>query len=76
LMAGVGWTSIFALPLIRQPTLIIAGTDDPIVPLANAKIMSRLLPNATLHVHPGGHVEIVTSAADQARLIEAFRRRD
>ena len=57
-------------------TLIIAGTDDPIIALANAKIMSRLLPNATLHVHAGGHVEIVTSAADQARVIEAFRRRD
>jgi hypothetical protein len=38
--------------------------------------MSRLLPNVTLHVHAGGHVEIVTSAADQARVIEAFRRRD
>ena len=76
LMAGAGWTSIFALPLIRQPTLIIAGTDDPIVPLINAKIMSRLLPNATLHVHDGGHVELVTSATEQARVIEAFRRRD
>ena len=76
LMAGAGWTSLFALPLIRQPTLIVAGTDDPIVPLINAKIMSRLLPIATLHVHAGGHVEIVTSAADQARVIEAFRRRD
>jgi pimeloyl-ACP methyl ester carboxylesterase len=76
LIAGAGWTSIFALPLIRQPTLIIAGTDDPIVPLINAKIMSQLLPNATLHVHDGGHVELVTSATEQARVIEAFRRRD
>lgn len=74
LMAGVGWTSIFALPLIRQPTLIIAGTDDPIIPLANAKIMSRLLPNSTLHVHDGGHVELIASAAEQARVIEAFRK--
>lgn len=73
LMAGAGWTSIFALPLIRQPTLIIAGTDDPIIPLVNAKIMSRLLPNSTLHVHGGGHVELITSAAEQARVVEAFR---
>ncbi len=74
LLAGVGWTSLFALPLIRQPTLIVAGSDDPIIPLANAKIMNRLLPNATLHVHDGGHVELIASAADQARVIEAFRR--
>ncbi len=74
LMAGASWTSIFALPLIRQPTLIIAGSDDPVIPLVNAKIMSRLLPNATLHVHDGGHVELATSAAEQARVIEAFRR--
>lgn len=74
LMAGAGWTSIFALPLIRQPTLIIAGSDDPIIPLVNAKIMSRLLPNATLHVHDGGHVELVLNASEQARVIEAFRR--
>ncbi|MBV8347739.1 MAG: alpha/beta fold hydrolase [Mycolicibacterium sp.] len=74
LMAGAGWTSIFMLPLIRQPTLIIAGTDDPIFPLVNAKLMRRLLPNSTLHVHDGGHVELIANAAEQARLVEAFRR--
>jgi poly(3-hydroxyalkanoate) depolymerase len=74
LMAGAGWTSIFALPLIRQPTLIIAGSDDPIIPLANAKIMNRLLPNSTLHVHDGGHVELIASAAEQARVVETFMK--
>jgi hypothetical protein len=29
LMSGAGWTAIFAWPLVRQPTLIIAGRDDP-----------------------------------------------
>jgi poly(3-hydroxyalkanoate) depolymerase len=32
LFAGSVWTSVFALPLIRQDTLIVAGTDDPIIP--------------------------------------------
>ena len=73
LLAGLGWTSLFALPLIRQPTLIVAGSDDPIIPLANAKIMHRLLPNAALHVHDGGHVELIARAAEQARVIETFR---
>jgi poly(3-hydroxyalkanoate) depolymerase len=73
LLAGVGWTSLFALPLIRQPTLIVAGSDDPIIPLANAKLMHGLLPNAALHVHDGGHVELIARAAERARVIEAFR---
>ena len=59
LLAGVGWTSIFALPLIRQKTLIIAGDDDPIIPIANAHIMNLLLPRACLHRHAGGHVDLV-----------------
>jgi pimeloyl-ACP methyl ester carboxylesterase len=74
LMAGVGWTSIFSLPFIRQQTLIVAGRDDPIIPMANARILNRLLPNARLHVHNGGHVELITNAAEQARVIEEFRR--
>jgi len=36
LLAASVWSSLFALPLIRQPTLIVAGTDDPIIPVANA----------------------------------------
>ena len=46
LFAGSVWTSVFALPLIRQDTLIVAGTDDPIIPVANARIMTALLPHA------------------------------
>jgi fermentation-respiration switch protein FrsA (DUF1100 family) len=69
-----GWTSIPLLPFIRQPTLIVAGTDDPIIPLANAKLMSRLLPTATVHIHDGGHVDLVVNAAEHARVIEAFLR--
>ena len=74
LLAGAGWTSVFMLPLVRQPTLIVAGSDDPIIPLANAKIMNRLLPNSALHIHDGGHVELIANAAEQARVIEEFRR--
>jgi poly(3-hydroxyalkanoate) depolymerase len=76
LLAGSVWTSLFALPLIRQHTLIIAGTDDPIIPVANAHILYRLLPYARLHLHAGGHVDLITGAADLAPLIESFRRSD
>jgi poly(3-hydroxyalkanoate) depolymerase len=75
LFAGSVWTSVFALPLIRQDTLIVAGTDDPIIPVANARIMTALLPHATLHLHPGGHTDLITNADDLAPVIEAFRGR-
>jgi poly(3-hydroxyalkanoate) depolymerase len=73
LLAGAVWTSLFALPLIRQRTLIIAGRDDPVVPVANAKIMARLLPHATVHMHAGGHADVITNAAELAPVIESFR---
>jgi poly(3-hydroxyalkanoate) depolymerase len=75
LLAGMVWTSIFALPFIRQETLIVAGLDDPIVPVANARIMARLLPHATMHLHQGGHVDLIANAAELAPVIESFRNR-
>ena len=75
LLAGAVWTSLFALPLVRQQTLIIAGLDDPIIPVVNARIMGRLLPHATVHLHRGGHVDLITNAAELAPVIELFRSR-
>ncbi len=75
LLAGSVWASIFALPLIRQQTLVIAGLDDPVVPLANARIMHRLLPHSTLHPHAGGHVDLIANAAELGPVIEMFRER-
>ena len=75
LLAGAVWSSLFALPLIRQPTLIVAGTDDPIIPVVNARIMGRLLPHATVHLHSGGHIELITNAVELAPVIESFRSR-
>ncbi len=73
LLAGAVWTSVVALPLIRQRTLIIAGRDDPIVPRANARIMARLLPHARVYVHAGGHVDLIINTAELGPVIESFR---
>ena len=62
-----------AAAFVRQPTLVIAGTDDPIIPRLTQE-SRRLLPNATVHIHHGGHVDLVVNAAEHARVIEAFRR--
>jgi poly(3-hydroxyalkanoate) depolymerase len=54
LLAGAGWTSIHWLHKLRQPTLVMAGSDDPLVPPANARILSLLIPNNRLFLVPGG----------------------
>lgn len=72
LLAGLGWTSLPALPLIRQPVLILAGTDDPIIPIANARIMRQLLPHARLHEYDDGHLALVTRAAELGPLVSDF----
>lgn len=72
LLAGAGWSSLPALPLIRQQTLILAGADDPIIPIVNARIMNALLPHARLHLYPDGHLGLVTSAATLAPLVAGF----
>jgi len=72
LAAAAGWSSLPFLGLIRQPTLVIAGDDDPILPVINAKIMARFIPHAQLHVYHGGHLELVTEAEDLAPVIDAF----
>ena len=74
LLAASAWSSLFALPLIRQPTLIVAGTDDSIVPVVNARMMGRLLPHVAMHLHDGGHVDLLADAAAFTPLIESFRK--
>jgi len=72
LAAGAGWTSLPFLPLIRQPTLIVSGDDDPLIPLANARLMHSLIPRSQLHVYHGGHLGLVTEAAELAPVIGRF----
>jgi poly(3-hydroxyalkanoate) depolymerase len=72
LAASSGWSSLPFLKLIRQPTLVVAGDDDPIIPVVNARIMARLIPQAELHVYRGGHIALVTEAHELAPVIEGF----
>lgn len=74
LLAGSMWTSLPLLWALRQDTLIIAGTDDPIIPAVNARVMNRLLPNATLHLHRGGHLDPLLDVDTFGPLISDFVR--
>jgi pimeloyl-ACP methyl ester carboxylesterase len=72
LMAFVGWTSLPWLPFLPQPTLVMAGSDDPIVPLVNGRIMAKLIPDSQMVTLDDGHLFLLTSAQESARLITEF----
>jgi len=72
LAAVAGWTAVPFLPWLRQPVLILAGDDDPIIPLANARLMHRLVRDSRLHVYPGGHLGLITEAAALAPVVDGF----
>jgi len=72
LAAAFGWTSLPWLFLLRQPTLVMAGADDPIVPTLNARILQWLIPDARLEILDCGHLFLVTRPAESARIVETF----
>jgi pimeloyl-ACP methyl ester carboxylesterase len=68
-----GWTSLPWLASIEIPTLVVAGTDDALVPPANAVQLARALPNASLHLLPGAeHLHMFSEQGAGARLLADF----
>lgn len=76
LLAMLGWTSAHWLWSLRQPTLVMAGTDDPLVPVGNARFLAAMIPGAELSLLDNGHLFLATRPAESARMIEAFLDRD
>ena len=72
LAAAFGWSSLPWLRLLPQPTLVMAGTDDPLVPMVNGRILAKLIPDARLVTIDDGHLFLVTSAAESARVVSEF----
>ena len=71
-MAFCGWTSLFWLPRLRQPTLVLGGRDDPLVPLVNSRILAWLIPRAKLHIVNDGHLFLMTGSQVATPLIRKF----
>ena len=73
LWAIQAWTSVPWLHSLRQPTLVLAGDDDRLLPAINGQILARLIPGARLEiVHGGGHLFIVQRPREIAPIIASF----
>ena len=73
LFAIQGWTNVPWLPFVRQPTLVLAGDDDPIMPVCNGRILARLIPKAQLRIiRGGGHLFLIEEPDESAALVADF----
>jgi len=73
MLAVSTWSSLPWAHTLTQQTLVLAGDDDPIIPLVNGRILARRIPNARLEiVKDGGHLFLAARAAEVAPVIESF----
>lgn len=73
LAACVGWTSVPWLRRINQPTLVMHGSDDPVCPYANARLLATLLPKGELmRFEKGGHLFLLSRPGESAAAVNEF----
>jgi poly(3-hydroxyoctanoate) depolymerase len=77
LYAVSGWTSLPWLRRLRQPTLVLAGDADPVVPVVNGRTLARLIPDSRLHVvRGGGHLLLLDQPDDVVPVVRRFLKDD
>ena len=77
LYAVAGWSSLPWLHRVAHPSLIVAGDEDPSVPLRNARLLAARLPDARLHVvKGGGHLFLLDEPENVVGPIRAFLAED
>ncbi|MEU2257808.1 alpha/beta hydrolase [Nocardia xishanensis] len=75
LLAGWTWTSLPWLDSIEHPVLVVAGSDDRLLPLANSQILATHLPNARMLVFEGhGHYLLLDPESGAGAAISDFIR--
>jgi pimeloyl-ACP methyl ester carboxylesterase len=76
-LAVAGWSSWPFLHRIPHETLVICGDDDPLVPVANARMLAPRIPNARLEiVEGGGHLILWDDPKNLAKRIGRFVNAD
>ena len=66
------FASVLWLHRLRQRTLVLTGESDPIIPVANGRVLANRIPHARLEVVRGGHLFILTHPARIAARINDF----
>jgi pimeloyl-ACP methyl ester carboxylesterase len=73
--AAMQWSAVHRDRRIHQPTLILAGDDDRLVPVANARVLQSLIQGSQLEiVHGAGHLLLIDQTDDTVPIIEDFLR--
>ncbi|NLG70665.1 MAG: alpha/beta fold hydrolase [Chloroflexi bacterium] len=64
------------LPQVRQPTLILFGAHDQVVPPANAGLLQRQIPNSQVHILPdAGHFFPIEAPGAAVEAVVRFLQR-
>ena len=65
------WNSLLFLHRLKQPTLVISGDKDPLLPPLNQRVLACLIPNSQLQRYDCGHFLHVTR---QDQVVKDVRR--
>lgn len=69
----LGWSSIRWLHTITAPTLVLVGDEDPIVPMINSRLFTRLIPDCRRYVLRGaGHLFPLDQPEEIIGVIDSF----
>ena len=66
------WTSVHWLHKLGQPTMVISGEEDPLIPAINQRILAQLIPNAEFCSYDCGHLVLSTRSCEVGADIETF----
>lgn len=72
MLAILGWSSLPWLRRMQQPTIVMHGDDDPIIPATNARLMTSLIPGAKLIIVNCGHLFMLTRARHVSAVVKRF----
>lgn len=77
LRAASTWTSRPWLRDLQMPVLVISGSDDRLVPVANGRMIASAVANGRLEViDHGSHVCVIQETSRTSRVISEFLAED
>jgi poly(3-hydroxyoctanoate) depolymerase len=73
LVGGSDWSSLSFLGDLAHPTLVLAGDQDPLVPVAATRQLADAIPHARAHILPGaGHLLLLDEPERSGAVVADF----